>query len=89
MDCEYMDLLEFVFIHWHVYVLRNMWIQVMNPYIQIQYINQLSPSRRPNMAWSESEFEESMPNTCTQTNVHLLGTKHYGLGRDEDDSHGL
>ncbi len=23
------------------------------------------------MAWSESEFEESMPNTRTQTNMHL------------------
>ncbi len=33
----------------------------------IFHVNQLPSSRRPNMAWPENEFEESMPNTRTQT----------------------
>ncbi len=33
------------------------------------------------MAWFESEFEESMPNTRTQTNMHLSFTSHNLLAR--------
>ncbi len=42
----------------------------------IFHVNQLSSSRRPNMAWSGNEFEGSMPNTRTQTTMHLSLTTH-------------
>ncbi len=38
----------------------------------IFHINQLPTSRRPNLAWSESKFEKSMPNTHTQTTSRNL-----------------
>ncbi len=39
---------------------------------ELVHLPQLLYSRRPNIAWSESEFEESMPNVHTQTNMHVL-----------------
>ncbi len=44
-------------------------------------INQLPSSRRPNMAWPGSDFEGSMPNTRTQTNMHLSHHAIYWPGR--------
>ncbi len=36
----------------------------------------MTPFWPSNMAWSKSEFEESMPNTRTQTNMYLSLTSH-------------
>ncbi len=39
----------------------------------------MTPFWPPNRAWSESDFEESMPNTHTQTDMHLSLTSRNSL----------
>ncbi len=43
----------------------------------IFHVNQLPSSRRPNMALAGNEFEESMPNTRTQTTSRILLLQTY------------
>ncbi len=43
----------------------------------IFHINQLPSSRRPKIAWSGSEFEQSLPNTRTQTTSRNLLLQTY------------